>query len=563
MKPHFLKLAAALSLSALSVRAAASPTALSVSSIKLGGPISNNAFGANNGGGAVKLDPAAPYPVLRWGGNAATRYNYVHDVSARASDWFFLTEANGGNSSEKWLDSLAAIGASGLLTISTIGFTACGGGVWGPGCKAKTPSFSVAKYGAQAETECTHNSPSWCDPDAGNGVRANGSSVVGNDVYDTTVPATDANYALSWLDYLAARPSWPALRGVMLDNEPVLWSSTHRDVHPNATTYDELWSTFVTWGSAVRGKYPHLEVHGPQSWGWCAYFSTNVGGGCVDSPDREAHGGVPLTLWLLQQVVAHHAATGVLLLTHLDVHAYPQATGVDGSGEDDATAALRLRSTMMWANASYVDESWIKEPVNLIPRLHGWLNESGAAALGVKLAVSEFSFGDSSLVTTALATAETLSLFAREGVDSAQIWTTPAPGAVTAAAYSLFLSYDGAGAAVAGSPVDARSDNNLDASAYAFADDEAKVLRVAVFGKTPPSAGATASATLAVAWPAGTPLGTARAQAYGFSHSSTGLARLPDVSLPCGDGAAPAALALPAWSATLLVIDVSAAGCVR
>ena len=66
----------------------------------------------------------------------------------------------------------------------------------------------------------------------------------------------------------------------MLDNEPVLWSFTHRDVHPNPTTYDELWSTFVTWGSAVRERYPHLEVHGPQSWGWCAYFSTNVGGGC-------------------------------------------------------------------------------------------------------------------------------------------------------------------------------------------------------------------------------------------------------------------------------------------
>ena len=554
-------LSAALSLG-LSARAIASPTALTVSpAIKLGGPVSAFAFGANNGGGAVKLDPAAPYPVLRWGGNAATRYNFVHDVAAHASDWFFLTEANGGNSSEQWLDSLAANGASGLLTISTIGFTACGGGEWGPGCKTKTPSFSVTKYGPQAETECTHNSPTWCDADAGNGVRANGSNVVGNDPSDTTVPATDATFALSWLDALAARQSWPALRGVMLDNEPVLWSFTHRDVHPNPTTYDELWSTFVTWGSAVRERYPHLEVHGPQSWGWCAYFSTNVGGGCVDSPDREAHGGVPLTLWLLQQVVAHHAATGVLLLTHLDVHAYPQATGVDGSGEDDATAALRLRSTMMWANASYVDESWIKEPVNLIPRLRGWLNESGAAALGVKLAVSEFSFGDSSLATTAVATAETLALFAREGVDSAQIWTTPAPGTVTAAAYSLFLSYDGAGAAVAGSPVDARSDNNLDASAYGFVDDEAQTLRVVLFGKTPPSAGATASATLAVAWPAGTPLGTARAEAYSFSHAAKDLSRLPDVLLPCGDGAAPASLALPAWSATLLVIDVSAAGC--
>ena len=56
-----------------------------------------------------------------------------------------------------------------------------------------------------------------------------------------------------------------------------------------------------------------------------------------------------------QQMAAYQAQHGVLLLTHLDVHAYPQAKGVTGSAEDEPTGALRLRSTGMWADVSYVE----------------------------------------------------------------------------------------------------------------------------------------------------------------------------------------------------------------
>jgi len=46
-----------------------------------------------------------------------------------------------------------------------------------------------------------------------------------------------------------------------------------------------------------------------------------------------------------------------------------------------------------------------------------------ADGLGIKLAVSEYAFGGDDLVTAAVATAEALAVFAREGVDSAIAWT--------------------------------------------------------------------------------------------------------------------------------------------
>ena len=38
----------------------------------------------------------------------------------------------------------------------------------------------------------------------------------------------------------------------ILDNEPMLWNSTHRDVHPEPVTYDELLDRTVRYASAIR-----------------------------------------------------------------------------------------------------------------------------------------------------------------------------------------------------------------------------------------------------------------------------------------------------------------------
>jgi hypothetical protein len=542
---------------------AAAQTVLTVDLLSpLGPALSPLVFGANGPLGAVTPDPHAPYPLLRWGGNAATRYNPFHDVGNHAADWFFLNEPGPGATDVAWLNSLAAQNASGLLTVTTIGWLACSGGVWGPQCATKAPGFSVRKYGAQQSTECSATgNPSWCSADAGSGVWAgNATPVTGNDPADTSVRSANASHALAWLGRLAALPSFGSLRGVMLDNEPNLWASTHRDVHPLPTTYEELWASIVAFAAPIRAAYPHLEVHGPQSWGWCAYFNSAVqdGGDCTAGADRRAHGGTPLLQWLLQQLAAYQAQHGVLLLTHLDVHAYPQAKGVTGSAEDEPTGALRLRSTGMWADPAYVDESWIAQPVALLPRLRGWLAAANASALGIRLSVSEYSFGAEQLVTAGVAHAETLALLAREGVHEAAVWGAPAPGSPSAQAWALFLSYDGAGAAVAGAPLPANSSHPTAATAYAFA--QGSLLRVLLVGKTLPSAGAAAGACqLALAWPPSTPSSTAAtAQLYGFSAAAPRLQHLGSVRVACGQGAPPTPLLLGAWSATLLVLDTAA-----
>jgi hypothetical protein len=63
----------------------------------------------------------------------------------------------------------------------------------------------------------------------------------------------------------------------ILDNEPMLWNSTHRDVHPEPVTYDELLDRTLRYGSAVRAADPDAVIAGPAEWGWPALFLLGQG----------------------------------------------------------------------------------------------------------------------------------------------------------------------------------------------------------------------------------------------------------------------------------------------
>ena len=72
--------------------------------------------------------------------------------------------------------------------------------------------------------------------------QTNGSNITGNNPLDTSI-ATDPSFAQAWVAHLVSLYGTAANGGVPfydLDNEPVLWDSSHRDVHPNPLTYDEL-----------------------------------------------------------------------------------------------------------------------------------------------------------------------------------------------------------------------------------------------------------------------------------------------------------------------------------
>jgi hypothetical protein len=57
-----------------------------------------------------------------------------------------------------------------------------------------------------------------------------------------------------------------------LDNEPMLWNETHRDVHPRPTSYDELRNRTYRYAAAIKAVDPGAKTLGPAEWGWNGYF---------------------------------------------------------------------------------------------------------------------------------------------------------------------------------------------------------------------------------------------------------------------------------------------------
>ena len=136
------------------------------------------------------------------------------------------------------------------------------------------------------------------DDHCGNGVHGNGHAITGNDSAVTS-RAVDQGYVGELIDDLVSRYGAASAGGVRLfelDNEPMLWNSTHRDVHPKPVTYDELWQKTKTYGAAMKAKDPTAKILGPSDWGWCAYFFSAADGcSAGDGPGRArgcAHGRV-------------------------------------------------------------------------------------------------------------------------------------------------------------------------------------------------------------------------------------------------------------------------------
>jgi hypothetical protein len=303
--------------------------------------------------------------------------------------------------------------------------------------------FNSDRYGAQQDADWN-----W-DPQCGNGVSTNGNQITGNDPADTSVAIT-TTFVISWINHLTSRYGTAANGGVLfynLDNEPMLWNSTHRDVHPLPTTYDELRDRTTAYAAAIKQADPSAKTLGPVLYGWCAYFFSALDNCNSSGADYTSHGRTAFVAWYLQQMKAYEQAHGVRLLDYLDLHYYPQADGVALAGAGDAaTQALRLRSTRSLWDPTYVDESWIGGAgwengiVRLIPRMKEWVADNYS---GTRLAISEYNWGALDHINGALAQADVLGIFGREGLDLAALWAPPDPDQPGTYAFRLYRNYDG------------------------------------------------------------------------------------------------------------------------
>ncbi|MCC6554804.1 MAG: glycoside hydrolase family 44 protein [Polyangiaceae bacterium] len=525
----------ALSLAALSAPAAAQVT-VAVDPTSDARPISPLIYGVNFPSDA-QLEQAG-LTVGRWGGNAVTRYNYEIDVFNTAADYYFENipgcwgadqnycssppadpkEQSGANA---FLSRMKTQGKVALFTIPTIGWV------------AKPPPKYSHPFDCGCPASVTANQSSFdpYDTQCGDGIAPGGNGYVPCGGPQATSVATSPDWARQWVAYIVSKFG-PAngQRIYALDNEPALWSSTHRDIRTQRLGYDELWQRMRDYAVAILDADPTAEISGPAEWGWPNYFCSDlddVSQGCfASSPDRAAHGGVELVAWLLDQAKAYEDQNGKRILHYLDLHYYPQ-----GGDPPEITRSL-------W-DPDYTDPSWINDNIRLLPRMREWVDQHYP---GTKLAVSEYDFYHHDEPIGAVTYAEVLGLFAREGVHVATAWGAPGEGEIAFAAFRLFGSFDGQGGRFEPVSVRATVTNGAGERVQAYAAVGQARMTVALVNEDPEDAEVTV--TMGNFEPGTT------AALYGNGGGAQ-ISKLADVAVSGGQ----AVVTLPGTSIAMLVVD--------
>ncbi|MBS2019480.1 MAG: glycosyl hydrolase [Deltaproteobacteria bacterium] len=413
----------------------AAMTPMTVECGGLGQPVSPTIFGI----AWADTDKDLGATAHRWGGNTTTRYNpKLGNAWNTTFTWYWQNVQI--DSWEVFVDKAAAKGGLAAITVPIMGWVAK---------DTKSASFLVSKVGPQDKTDPDH-------PDFGNGKKPDGKTLIPPpDPSQTSVKLTPEDVG-AWITKIKAADQKRGKRVVyeyILDNEPGLWNTTHRDVHPEPMSYDELLEKTIAFATAIRKADPDALIAGPASYGWWeySYSAKDHEAGFFAKPDRRAHGDVPLLAWYLQKLAEHEKKTGTRLLDVLDVHIYPQADNVqgpdgqggDGGGETDRkTNDVRFRTTRSLWDRNYVDESWIKEAVFLIPRMKDLIAKNYP---GRGLQIGEYNFGAEHHPAGAVALAEVLGRFALNGVSHAFYWTYPKKPKPAYWAFRAFRNYDDKG----------------------------------------------------------------------------------------------------------------------
>lgn len=501
---------------------------------------------------------AIDLPIRRWGGNNTTRYNWQLGATNHGSDWYFhngpaydqvtLVDMD----ADQWIQRNQRTGTRSLITIPMIGYVAKDG-------NQATCAFPVAKYPLQDDVDDEDGFPN-CGDGLKNGVP------IQADPSDTSI-AIDASFIQQWITHLQQNAATNgAVEFYGLDNEPDIWFETHRDLFPTGWKYDEFRDRSYSYAAALKAIDPNAQVLGPVVNGWTYYWHGAWDGQREDwetPDDRNAHGGTPFVAWYLQQMKAYEDQHGVRLLDYLDLHYYPQnrddaaAISLAPAG-DAATQARRLRATRSLWDPTYIDESWIADVgpddgiIQLLPRMKAWVAQNYP---GTKLALSEYNWGGLESINGALAQADVLGIFGREGLDLATLFDpaqgdplqTTFPSSPGAFAFRMYRDYDGQGGHFGDTSLQASSSDQGQLSIYAAQRSADNAITLMIINKSATQLSATANL-------AGFTPGTA-AQVFRYAQNDlTQIVRLPDQPLRASGFTAD----FPANSITLLLMPTQA-----
>jgi hypothetical protein len=511
-------------------------------------PISPLIYGL--AGGSAALEKQVRPALMRWGGNPSSRYNWrLGNAWNAARDWEFRNGNYGSSApddrvpsgvADKTVIANQAAGAATLLTIPALGWVA-------KDDNNDSRSLDVPKGGGPALPGSAVGAIAGYDPSV-NRTRTS----VPSASRPSGAAAAGTVFQSEWVQHLVQRFGDAAHGGVQyyaIDNEPDLWDGTQTDIHPAQMSYASMVATFVDYATAIKEVDPAAQVTGPVLSGWTGFYYSALDRGTDNfgsSPDRKAHGGTPFLPWWLAQVRKHDEQAGKRTLDVVDVHWYPQGGEYTAGGTDPKMNALRLRSTRSLWDPTYVDESWIGKTwdehtvqgvVRLIPRLHEWV---GANYPGTKIAITEWNWGADDTPNGALAIAEVLGIFGREGVDLAAYWTAPKDGSPGAVAFQAYRNYDGEGGQFGSTALAAATTDDDRLSCYGSLDSASGVVTAVVLNKD-----ASAPAPVSIQVTNFTDVSVA-----GYQYAGTVNALKPLGSLTLDSGRL--ALALPPSSITVL-----------
>jgi hypothetical protein len=442
---------------------------------------------------SAKVAKAVRLPLNRWGGDGVTRYNYKLDVSNHCDHWFYENIPNNNTQYPDVSEFNAQVIGDRVNGTKTMGTVPVMG--WVAKSRVHAGSFSVAKYGPQQKSD-----PYWND--FGNGVRLDGTKITNNDPSDTSMQV-DASWTEEWVKYLVGKFGDAAHGGVAiysLDNEPTWWDLNHRDVHPLPFTYDEVTENGIKVARAVKTADPTAEVAGPVVDYWLTYFYSKRDLASVkgmwpnltfDFVDMKTHGSLTFIDYYLKSFkVAQDAdPKHTRLLDYLDLHTYFAANdaGLKPAGTSLAQRAV-IDSTRVFWDPTYSDQT-LRDPQNyaktippeMIPRMKRWVAENYP---GTKTAITEYNWGGQEHISGAVAQADILGIFGREGLDAGALWGAPELNSPGMFAFKIFRNYDDAGGEFGDTSLAATSSDQGKLAVYAAQRSRDRAVTIVVVNKT-------------------------------------------------------------------------------
>lgn len=407
-----------------------------------------------NAADSAHAPPGATW--LRLGGNRWTAYNWTNNYSNAGTDYgpyhndnLMGAPADGpGHAAVPSIDDTKAHGLGLLVTIPIQGWV----------------SKAVDGYAAIA----TPPSASWFVPTQ----PRKGSAF-------TLSPLPDSSpvYEDEFANFVSNRwGSGATPIHFSLDNEPDLWASTHAEIQRSPLHYTDLLPLSTAAADAIKSAVPGALVYGPVSYGYAGYLSLQ------SAPDSVTYG--DFLNYYLDQMSAASTSKGKRLLDVLDLHFYSEsrgcgirvndATQLAATRNGDCLVAARVQATRSLWDPAYKEPSWITGcctnggGIQLIPNM---LAKIAAHYAGTRLAITEYNHGGGDHISGAVAQADTLGIFGREGVFAASYWALLLTGDTwTYASWRAYRNYDGAGANYPDLSVQANSTDVPHVASYAGLD---------------------------------------------------------------------------------------------